>query len=369
MASFQKRGKTWQYTISRMVNGKSSPIRKGGFNTKKEAAVAAAEVEANLQKGIIPHLRPEPFDDYFEEWLNLYKTNIANNTLERYRNTLQTIRAHFGGIPIQNITKRAYQAFLNDYALTHARASTKKLNTHIRACIKDAIDEGLIHTDFTRKVSISGALPSKKPEDKYLNYFDSKRLMREIRKRLNKGLTYYLLLLGLVSGLRFAELVGLTRKDFDFVSNKIRVNKTWGYTKKMPTGFGPTKNEESIRTIKIDSKTMQAFKDLFEKLPLNTHDLVFFSTTSKYNVISNGNANKVLKNLLNELNIEEITVHGLRHTHASILLYKKVSIYYVSERLGHKDIQTTLETYAHVIKELRAEDEQGTVDTFEQMAG
>lgn len=60
-------------------------------------------------------------------------------------------------------------------------------------------------------------------------------------------------------------------------------------------------------------------------------------------------------------------MHGLRHTHASVLLYKKVSIYYVSERLGHSDIETTLKEYTHVIKELRVEDERGTMKTFEEM--
>lgn len=73
MASFTKRGKTWQYTVSRMINGKPSPIRKGGFRTKKEAQIAAAEVEADLQKGIIPHFKKEPFDQYFKEWLEVFQ--------------------------------------------------------------------------------------------------------------------------------------------------------------------------------------------------------------------------------------------------------------------------------------------------------
>lgn len=92
-----------------------------------------------------------------------------------------------------------------------------------------------------------------------------------------------------------------------------------------------------------------------------------FSAQSKYKVITNTNANKLLKNTLKDLGIETISVHGLRHTHASILLYKHKSIYYVSERLGHKDIETTLRDYTHVIKELRKEDEKGTTETFERM--
>ncbi|WP_342768825.1 hypothetical protein [Saliterribacillus persicus] len=60
-------------------------------------------------------------------------------------------------------------------------------------------------------------------------------------------------------------------------------------------------------------------------------------------------------------------MHGLRHTHGSVLLYKKVSIYYVSERLGHGDIETILLEYSHVVRELRVEGEAATTATFENM--
>lgn len=62
-----------------------------------------------------------------------------------------------------------------------------------------------------------------------------------------------------------------------------------------------------------------------------------------------------------------ISCHGLRHTHASVLLYKDVSIYYVSERLGHADIETTLRVYSHVIRELRLRDEEKSVEVYERM--
>lgn len=365
MASFQKRGKTWQYTISRMINGKPDPIRKGGFATKKEAQVAAAEIEDKLRKGIVPHLKLEPFDEYFEQWLKLYKAGIRKNTLERYLNTLSTIKQHFAGIAIQSMTKRSYQAFLNEYAKDHAKDTTRKLNTHIRACVRDAMDEGIIHVDFTRGVVLSGSVPAKRPEEKHLSYFESKRLLKAVEAP--EYLSHYLILLGLTSGMRFAEMVGLTRKDFDFKTNEIKINKTWGYTSKMHDGQGPTKNEQSIRTIKMDETTMKVFKDMFDRKPDNIHGLVFYSPESKYKVISNAAANKALDHILKALKIEPITIHGLRHTHASILLYKKVSIYYVSERLGHGDIETTLQHYAHIVKELRKEDEKSTIKIFGEM--
>lgn len=367
MASIQKRGKSYQFTVSRYINGKLKPIRKGGFRTKKEAQIAAAEIEAQLSKGIVPHLKPVPIDEYFEKWVKLYKNNLSKTTLKHYEYTLKAIKSYFGNKPLQEIKRHDYQQFLNEFGSNKAKETVEKVNSHIRACVKDAIEEQILQHDFTRKAVLVWTVPAKKTTEKHLNFFESQLLIKEIRKRLNEGLSYSLLLLALTSGMRFAELVGLTWNDFDFKNNTITVNKTWGYMKRSPKGFGPTKNEQSNRTIKMDQQTMNHFKKLKLSSPSNVHQLVFFSPSSKYKVISNTVANNLLKKILKELNIDPISIHGLRHTHASILLYKKVSIYYVSERLGHSDIETTLKEYTHLIKELRVEDEQGTINTFEKM--
>lgn len=368
MASIQKRGKIYQFTVSRTVNGKQKPIRKGGFRTKKEAQIAAMEVEAELLKGATPNLKPVAFDEYFENWIKVFKTDINSNTLARYNDTLKTVKDNFEGIPIQNINKRSYQEFLNEYGQTHAKASTRKLNTHIRACVKEAIDEGLIRVDFTRGAVLTGRA-GKRAEEKSLGYEDSQRLLKSIHELEDKTIIHLLLLLGLTSGMRFAEMVGLTREDFNFFNNTININKSWGYTNKMHEGFGPTKNEQSVRVIKMDRETMNAFRTLFNDIPDNIHRLVFYSPLSKYKVVSNGYANKVLKELLTDLDIDPISVHGLRHTHASVLLYEGVSVYYVSRRLGHGDIETTLNTYTHVVKELEERDQMKTASVFERMLG
>ncbi|WP_102029160.1 site-specific integrase [Salirhabdus sp. Marseille-P4669] len=365
MASIQKRGNTYQYTVSRMVNGKSKPIRKGGFKTKREAKIAAAEIELQLGKGLITHLKPIPIDEYFDKWVKLYKSNLQNTTKRHYAYTSKAIKDFFGSTPIQNIKRHDYQMFLNEFGSNKAKETVGKVNSHIRACVKDAIEEGIIKHDFTRKATLIWTVPAKRPSEKHLNYMESQQLIKEIHNRLLLNLGYYLLLLGLTSGMRFAEMIGLTRKDFDFMSNTITVNKTWGYMKRSSHNFNLTKNDQSIRKIKIDMATMNLFKRLFEIQQSNEYGLVFYVEKSKYKVISNTNANKLLKNTLIDLEIEPITIHGLRHTHASILLYKNVSIYYVSERLGHKDIETTYKYYAHIIKELRKEDELKTINTFE----
>ncbi|MCM3412657.1 tyrosine-type recombinase/integrase [Metabacillus litoralis] len=367
MAIIQKRGKSYQYTVSHMRNGKSKPIRKGGFRTKKQARVAAAEIEVRLGKGVVPLLKPVPIDEYFDKWVKLYKAHLTQTTQKHYEYTFRAIRAHFQGKPLQEISRHDYQFFINEYGSNKSKESVEKLNSHIRACVKDAVEEQIIQNDFTRKAVLTWSTPAKKPNEKYLDYYESNTLLKEIWKVIHNSLTYSLLLLGITSGMRFAEMVGLTRNDFNFQNQTITINKTWGYMKRNPKGFGLTKNEHSNRTIKMDIKTMSHFKDLFDSTPTNSHELVFYSSSSKYKVISNSTANKQLKKILNKLGIEPITVHGLRHTHASTLLYKKVSIYYVSERLGHSDIETTLKEYAHLVKELREEDEKKTVELFNNM--
>ncbi|QRY35702.1 Arm DNA-binding domain-containing protein [Bacillus sp. PDNC022] len=267
MANIQKRGETYQFTVSHVVNGKSRPIRKGVFSTKKEAQIAAAEIESQLSKGLLPPLTPVPIDEYFDKWVKLYKTNISVTTLKHYEYTSRAIKADFG--------------------CNKAKETVLKVNTHIRSCVKDAVDEQIIHRDFTRNANITWTVPAKKSDQKSLNYKESKLLLKEIWNRLDQGLGYSLLLLALTSGMRFGELVGLTRNDFDFVNNTIRINKTWGYLKRHHEGFGPTKNEQSNRTIIMDSKTMKHFKKLFKNMPTNIHQLTFYSTASKYKVISN----------------------------------------------------------------------------------
>lgn len=362
MASITKRGSTWSYMVNNYVDGKRKPISKGGFATKKEAQVAAAEVELSLKKGNQVIVKEKPFADFFKEWIDLYKSTKHINTYNRYSNSYERIKEHFKEKPIQKITRADYQKFLNEYGKGRSKETVKKLNTHIRACIRDAIEEGFINIDFTRKVEFNATVASKRSDEKHLEYQESVLLYNELFKRLsNKTSTYHLILLGLVSGLRFGELTGLTLDCFDFKNNTISVYRAWDY--KRGTGFSPLKNERSNRTISIDKKVMLEFKKLLLALPENENNLIFYRQ-SAIKTVTNEGANKVLRSILTSLEIDTITMHGLRHTHASVLLYKGANIHSVSKRLGHADIQTTLDHYAHVLKEMEERDETIAISIY-----
>lgn len=367
MASITKRGKTWQYSISRYIDGKPKHLRKGGFPTRKACTEAANLVADELRRGLTIKHTNIPLAAYFGEWLEIYHSHQHRTTYERYQNTHMNLVKYFGDKPLQSISKREYQRFLNEYSKGKSRATVRKLNTHVRDCIQEAIDEGYIRVDFTRKADLKIGRLAKRSEEKHISFQDSERLlMYFFSNELVMRMTHYVLLLALTSGMRFGEIVGLTRSDFDFERNTITVNKTWDY--KRGTGFMPTKNPQSNRIIDMDSVTMMLFKEFFAIHPNGYKNLVFHSAASVNRVLTNEAVNKELRIILAKLNIDPpITIHGLRHTHASVLLYRRISIYYISERLGHNDIQTTNDTYAHVIKELREEDSQLTAGTFTDM--
>ena len=364
MATFKKRGKTWQYTISRYTDGKYDPIRKGGFRTRAEAKVVADDIEYKLNKGIRIDNEPIPFTKYFEDWYLLYKKDLKEQTLNHYKDTLRYIEEYFLDKVIQKIKRNEYQKFLNEYGEKYSKEVMSKVNGHIKAALENAVEDEIIRINFANKVKVTGK-PPKDRNEKYLDFEESENLYDELFNRLKTGLSYYGVLLLLVSGIRFEELVGLTRDDFNFKKNTININKVWGYNHKMTKGFGPTKNKQSEREIRIDPSVMKEFKKLFIQMPDNIHRLVFFSSASKYKCLSNNAINKSLKKVLDDLNIKnKITAHGLRHTHASALIYKKASIIYVSERLGHVGPDITYKRYAHVMKELRKEDEKIAVNMY-----
>lgn len=143
--------------------------------------------------------------------------------------------------------------------------------------------------------------------------------------------------------MRFSEALGLTAKDFDYANQTISINKTWDY--KGIGGFQETKNKSSIRKIQIDWKTVTQFAGLLNNLDKNKPIFIDGKTY-------NSTINQILARHCKRVNIPQISIHGLRHTHASLLLYSGVSIASVARRLGHASMTTTQKIYLHVIQEL-----------------
>lgn len=100
MASYRKRGKLWEYTISRSKNGQP-PLSKGGFSTKSEAQAEAMEIESKIKKGFSVDPSRQEFADYFIDWASTYKKGDVNDiTYDNYLQTHKNIEEYFPGVLI-----------------------------------------------------------------------------------------------------------------------------------------------------------------------------------------------------------------------------------------------------------------------------
>lgn len=288
----------------------------------------------------------DKFCDYYEKWINVYKEGaIRNSTMLKYKLTLKWLRQIVPNLKISEINRITYQEILNKYAEKHERQSTMDFHHHLKAAILDAVDEGIINRDPTRKAIIKGKTPRTK-KDKYLNQFELQKLIGdlELKEIINYDWMIYLIA---KTGLRFSEALALTPKDFDFQHQSLNVDKTWNY--KENGGFEPTKNKSSVRKVQLDWQTVIKFSELIKNL--NQDEPIFVNKK-----IYNSTINDILKRHCINVSIPIISIHGLRHTHASILLYAGVSIASVAHRLGHASMSTTQKTYLHIIQELENTD-------------
>lgn len=253
------------------------------------------------------------FEDYYYKWIHMYKEgSVRPITLAKYYLTHREIQRRLHGVRVNELNHYIYQKFINEYAEEHEYLTVKVFHHHCKAAIMDAIEDGLLEHDPTRHLILKGKQPRKK-KAKFLNLLDLKRLINQLK--LGPEVSYdWMILLIAKTGMRCAEALGLTPEDFDFSNHTVTINKTWDY--KSPVGkFQPTINYR-------------------------------------------------LRAYCKRAGIETISIHGLRHTHASLLIYDGVSIPSVAKRLGHANTITTQQTYLHIVKELEVRDNKKILENM-----
>lgn len=287
------------------------------------------------------------FCDYYAQWISVYKEGaIRKVTMDKYLMTQTWLIRLIPNTRICDMTRVVYQQLLNDYAKSHERQTTMDFHHQLKGAILDAVDDGLIERDPTRKTIIKGKAPAVK-KIKYLNQFELHTLLTNLD--LGKEINWdWFILLVAKTGMRFSEALALTPEDFDFAHQTLSINKTWDY--KGEGGFLPTKNKSSVRKIQIDWQTVIQFSEIVKGKP---KDKPIFVGESR---VYNSTVNDILARHCVKCNIPIISVHGLRHTHASLLLFAGVSIASVARRLGHASMTTTQKTYLHIIQELENQD-------------
>ena len=225
------------------------------------------------------------FCDYYKQWVDVYKKDaIREATMSKYKMTQKWVERLAPELKVCEMSRTAYQQILNEYAKEHERQTTLDFHHQLKGAILDAVDEGLIERDPTRKAIIKGKTPREK-KIKYLNQFELHTLIANLDIKEEANWDWFIMLVA-KTGMRFSEALAITPKDFDFSRQTLSISKTWDY--KGDGGFLPTKNSSSVRKIQIDWQIVVKFSELVKGMP---EDKPIFVGKSK---IYNSTVNDVL---------------------------------------------------------------------------
>ena len=350
MASFTKRNGKWQARISwHDENGKLHQKAKSGFATKAQAKDYATKMENELLNGVDISINPA-FADYFKTWYETYRLpKISKATASGYVFAYRVLVDHFGTMQIKQIKRSTYQTFLNEYGKNHSLGTMRDLTSKIKSCVKSAIADGIIAKDFTYNANIvhDKAL-TRNPE--YLSINELKQLIQALNADLQPdNIKPYIILTAIYTGARFSEILALTWNDIDYLHRMISINKSIDYH--YMTGFKPTKNESSKRTIRVNDELLR----ILSQLKVNKTPLVFFKTPQSFSFNISPDVNDYLKQTMKKAGIikRNYTFHSLRHSHVAYLLSQGIDIYAISKRLGHSNMTTTSNIYAYLIDEYK----------------
>lgn len=365
MASIKKRGNSWRVRVSyKDAQGDYKIASKEGFRTKKEAMIAANEMQKQSFDGTLSKDSNTPFPDYFNQWYQTFKEPmIRDRTKATYVQTSHVIQKYFKNVPIGKITRSSYQTFLSDFGKNHSKETVNKRNSHIHAAVKNALYDGVIRRDF---VANTTPVFDKKRTRKisYLNIEELNRLVRHLKDGLNPNYTSrFMILTAVYTGMRLGEIQGLEWQDINFNFKMISIKRSWNDASKE---FGPTKNESSIRTIRVNKELLDVLKVLPKGKPTDQVFINQFGTVPTSRAVNNK-----LTDLLKETKIKRagFHFHSLRHTHVAYLLANNIDLYVISKRLGHSDIGTTSRQYSYLIDEYKARTDDQIENTLSHLGG
>ena len=146
--------------------------------------------------------RTDLFTDYYAQWVKVYKEGaIRDVTLAKYHMSHNWLTKLVPELKVCNLTRIAYQQLINDYAASHERQTTMDFHHQLKGAILDAVDDGLIDRDPTRKVIIKGKVPAEK-KIKYLNQFELHKLLTDLPLGNKPDWNWFILLVA-KTGMRF----------------------------------------------------------------------------------------------------------------------------------------------------------------------
>lgn len=400
----RKRGKSWSYYFdAAMVDGKRKKIEKGGFRTKKEAEAALAKAISEYDSaGSVFEPSSISVADYLDFWFENYcMHNLAENTQRDYKSKMENhLKPRFGSYRLRALQTAPIQEFVNEiklngFAISHVKG--------ILSTFSAALDYAVEPLQYIRynpcdrvKVGKGG-----KPARERIVLTDDQ--FRTIIQRFPAGSRFHIaLMLGWNCGIRISECMALTWDDIDMDARTISVTKQlvkrvdngisfWAfkepkYNSAREIIFGETlyqalkaeKKRQSENELKYGEYYAVQFTRSFydEKgqprervvemqkgVASGVHRIRMVCTDENGEMTTSDSFKYCSRVIHHQLGLS-FDYHSLRHTHATKLVEAGANIKAVQVRLGHKNIETTMNTYVHHTDSMG----QDAADLFEAVA-
>jgi len=365
---FQRSEGSWTIVldIGRKVDpatGKLKRIQKWKTvrGTKKEAQAELTNMLHNLSRGQVISPSRMTLGEWLEEWLkSAIQPHKRLRTYETYRSVIDRhLKPVLGQYRLCDLRASHLQAYYQAEKL--ASATLQQHHTILHSALKAAMMQDLIPRNAASLV-----IGKPRRRDGHENILQNCWEPEDARKFLNTAKedspqAAALYSLALDSGARKAELCGLKWSEVDVERQSISIVRQLVKVRNEPL-FGPPKNGKS-RTVLLDEKTIEVLRkqkaaQAAQKLLLGTaykdHGLVFARDFGQPLTLNNIGQREFAR-LIKAAGVKPITFHGLRHTCATLALKEGVPVKVVSERLGHKRIEITLNVYAHALPSMQQE--------------
>jgi len=325
---------------------------------KAEARAKLRKARGDAERGLVFDADNLKVGEYLDRWLaDSVSDTVKATTFERYE---QIARLHlkpaFGWMKVKALTPAHVRGLYRKKLESGSSARTVRyIHTTLHKALKQAVMDGLIPRNVTE--TVKPPQPSRE-EMCPLTPEQAKLLLQVVHEAGDRLEALYVL--AIHTGLRQGELLGLKWDDVDLEDGSLQVRRTLTMTKDGPVFTSP-KTTGSRRSVKLTSKAIEALKRHLERQlgeidkvgPLWSENGLIFASETGEPLDRRAVTKLKFKPLLKRAGLPEVRFHDLRHTCATLLLTRNVNPKIVSEMLGHSTIAITLDTYSHVLPNMR----------------
>ena len=329
---------------------------------RKKAEAFAATFEKQCKEGLASDTR-QTFEQYAEYVLALREQRgDSHKTLVDYRNMTRRIYQELGPVKLRDLQAHHLNAFYGKLMQpgqnrrTGGGLSAKSVlryHRFISIVLAQAVREGLIPFNAASRAEPPRA---EKHQADYLQPTDIDVINTALQSEPLKWRTLVHLLM--ITGARRGEVLGLKWEDVDLARSRVFICRSISYTPDRGVYIGKPKTKSSERYIAIPSETVSLLKDyrvwqIEERFRLGEYfqDRDFVFTRDDGSPMHPDSATTWLDRFSKRHGLPHLHPHAFRHTAASMLLYAGMDVVSVASRLGHSQVSTTTDVYAHVLAE------------------